>query len=70
MRPQTSVNTNRKATTAKFKASIASKACSFGIHENQWSAVPVKSTNSHVMPINITVASVIRIVLSIKSVFV
>ena len=56
--------------TMKFSASTASKNCNFASPPTRRWAVPVKSTKSHVMPIIITVASVIRIFLSIKYLFV
>ena len=51
--------------TNTFSARTASMACNFGVHPNQCQAVPVKSMNSHVMPINIRVAKPILIDLNI-----
>ena len=52
--------------TTTFSANTASRNCSLGIQLTQWCMVPVKSRNNSVMPMNITVASVILIILSIK----
>ena len=65
MRPKKSVSTASKAMTMKFRAKMASKACVLAIHPNQWWAVPVKSRNSNTSPRKKTVASRMRIFLSI-----
>ena len=52
--------------TTTFRARTASKNCSLGIQLTHWRMVPVKSKNSNVMPINITVANVILIFLNIS----
>ena len=64
MRPKSSVSSTSAMMTAAFSAMTAGRNCTCAIHDSHWWAVPVMSTKSSVMPMNITAASVILIFLN------